>query len=333
MTATPLLQVSDLEVSFGQRRATRALDRVSLAVAPGETMAIVGESGSGKTTLCRAILGLVQPAGGSVTYAGRDITHLPFRQRRELGLQISVVFQNPYSSLNPSLRIGDIVAEPLLVRRKRSRDAAMSAAADMLGRVGLPADAVHRYPRHFSGGQLQRIAIARALIVEPRLVILDEALSALDLSAQAQVVNLLLDLRTQLDLTYLFVAHDLDIVRHFAHHAAVLYRGQLMEIGAAEQVCDQPRHPYTAHLVASAPVPDPARQRSRRAAVAAAGPRPPATGPVTATGCAFAPRCRHATALCHDQVPALRQASDGGMVACHHYPEVAAAVPATQPTS
>lgn len=324
MTATPLLEVSDVEVTFGRpghRGATRALDRVSLRVAPGETMAIVGESGSGKTTLARTVLGLVTPTGGSVTYGGRDITHLSFKRRRELAAEIQVVFQNPFSSLNPSRRIGDTLTEPLLVAGKRA--GAREAVAEMLGRVGLPADAATRHPRQFSGGQLQRIAIARALIVRPRLVILDEALSALDLSAQAQVVNLLLDLREQMDLTYLFIAHDLDIVRHFAHHVTVLYRGQVAETGTAEQVCDQPRHPYTAKLVASAPVPDPGRQRARRAAAAARRPRVFSAAAST-HGCAFAPRCPHGTEICLTQSPPEKTAQDGGLVLCHHYPEVAA---------
>lgn len=337
MTTAPLLEITDLDVTFGRpghRHATRALEKVSLRVAPGETMAIVGESGSGKTTLARTVLGLVTPSGGTVTYGGRDITRLSFRRRRELASEIQVVFQNPFSSLNPSRRIGDTLAEPLLVAGQRT--GAKQAVAEMLSRVGLPADTATRYPRQFSGGQLQRIAIARALIVRPRLVILDEALSALDLSAQAQVVNLLLDLRRQMDLTYLFIAHDLDVVRHFAHHVTVLYRGQVTETGTAEQVCDQPRHPYTARLVASAPIPDPIRQRERRAAAAAARPPQPLPGPSTSVppgaaepGCAFAPRCPHATSECLTQVPQPRRAADGGLVLCHHYPQVAAATVAS----
>ena len=327
MTTTPLLEVHDLEVSFGHRGAPRALDHVSLTVRAGETMAVVGESGSGKTTLCRAVLGLVRPASGTISYDGRDITHLSFKERRTLSSEIAVVFQNPFSSLNPSRRIGDTLAEPLMVTRKASSRAAREKAAEMLRRVGLNADAVDRFPRQFSGGQLQRIAIARALIVEPRLVILDEALSALDLSAQAQVVNLLLDLREQLDLTYLFVAHDLDIVRHFAHQVAVLYRGRVAEIGDAEQVCDTPHHPYTAQLVASAPVPDPVRQRARRAAGAGLAAKA-ASGTVPgAGGCTFAPRCPHATTICAEQVPEPRRAADGGLVVCHHYPELTALLP------
>ena len=327
MSTPPLLEVSDLQVTFGRpgrKGAVRALDHVSMRVVPGETMAIVGESGSGKTTLARTILGLAKATGGTVTYAGRDITRLSFRQRRELASDIQVVFQDPFSSLNPSRRIGDILAEPLIVSGQRA--GSREAVADMLGRVGLPADVVSRHPRQFSGGQLQRIAIARALIVKPKLVILDEALSALDLSAQAQVVNLLLDLRKQMDLTYLFIAHDLDIVRHFAHHVTVLYHGKVAEVGSAEQVCDQPRHPYTARLVTSAPIPDPERQRARRAA-ALSGRGQAATG-YQNEGCAFAPRCPHATEICRTQAPEPRTESDGGLVLCHHYPEVAAAVAA-----
>jgi oligopeptide/dipeptide ABC transporter ATP-binding protein len=327
MSPKPLLEVSELTVAFGHRRrhaAVRALDGVSLQIFPGETVAVVGESGSGKSTLGRSVLGLVSPSGGSISYDSSDITHASFARRRALSAEIQVVFQNPYSSLNPSRRIGDTLAEPLLVHSTSSRKEARRKTAEMLHRVGLPSDVASRYPRQFSGGQLQRIAIARALMVSPRLLILDEALSALDLSVQAQVVNLLLELRDQLALTYLFIAHDLDMVRHFAHRVVVLYRGRVVESGTACDVCENPKHPYTAGLVASAPVPDPALQRARRIS-AAKRVVTAVSAPVGSEGCAFAPRCQHAKAICREEVPAIMATPEGGMVRCHRYPELSAA--------
>ncbi|MDQ2689669.1 MAG: ATP-binding cassette domain-containing protein, partial [Chloroflexota bacterium] len=229
----------------------RAVDDVSLEIAPGETMGLVGESGSGKTTLSRAVLGLVPLSSGAVRFDGADITRRSARLSRSLSREIQVVFQDPYSSLNPTRTIRTSLVEPLSVHPDFRRRDAAARAAEMIERVGLPADALERYPGDFSGGQRQRIAIARALMISPRLLICDEPLSALDLSVQAQILNLLMDLQRDLGLSYLFISHDLAVVRHIAHRVTVLYGGRVMETGTSEQVCERPTHEYTQRLVAS----------------------------------------------------------------------------------
>ncbi|MEN3284452.1 MAG: hypothetical protein V7607_5592 [Solirubrobacteraceae bacterium] len=263
----PLLDVTDLTVEYprGRRKPPlRALDAVSLAIEPGETVGLVGESGSGKSTLGRAVLGLVPARSGTIRFDGRDITHAAAEERRRLSADLQAVFQDPYSSLNPARTVRQTLAEPLGVHERLSRAQTRERVEAMLRRVGLPADAAERYPRHFSGGQRQRIAIARALMLSPRLVISDEAVSALDLSIQAQILNLLLTLQEELSLSYLFISHDLAVVRHLSHRVVVLYRGEVVESGPTAQVCDAPTHPYTRGLLASAPVADPAVQRKRR---------------------------------------------------------------------
>src|SRR6185369_11786443 len=240
---------------------------VSLSVAARETVGLVGESGSGKSTIGRAILGLTPVNDGTVAFDGADITHADYRARQRLAADLQVVFQDPYSSLNPTRTIGQTLAETLRVQGKRHTKAEVTERVRwMLERVGLPADAAGRYPAHFSGGQRQRIAIARALMVQPRLVICDEPVSALDLSVQAQVLNLLRELQNEFQLGYLFIAHDLAVVRHLSHRIIVLYRGRIMEEGSAATVYANPLHPYTQTLLEAAPVPDPERQRQRRTA-------------------------------------------------------------------
>jgi ABC-type glutathione transport system ATPase component len=273
----PLLQVTDLTVSYRHARAVHhAVDRVSLHVQPGETVGIVGESGAGKSTLGRAVLGLVPVASGTISFGGRDITRLSHRERVALAARLQVVFQDPNSSLNPARTVGSSLAEPLFGQR-RPRAEAAGRVAEMLQRVGLSPDAAGRYPRQFSGGQKQRIAIARALIVSPELVVCDEALSALDLSVQAQIVNLLLELRRDLGLAYLFIGHDLAVIRHLADRVVVLRNGRVVEQGSTPQVCEQPADPYTKALIEAAPVPDPRQERARltaRAAELAVSPGP-----------------------------------------------------------
>jgi ABC-type glutathione transport system ATPase component len=263
MSAESLLQVRDLTVSYRHgSRAHHALNQVSFDVQPKETVGIVGESGAGKSTLGRAVLGLVPVSAGTIRFGGQDITGLARRDRVALAARLQVVFQDPNSSLNPARTVGSSLAEPLLGQRRPRAEVAGKVAA-MLERVGLPADAADRYPRQFSGGQKQRIAIARALIVSPQLVVCDEALSALDLSVQAQIINLLLELRRDLGLAYLFIGHDLAVIRHLADRVVVLRNGQVVEQGTAEQVCEQPADPYTKALMAAAPVPEPRRERAR----------------------------------------------------------------------
>jgi ABC-type glutathione transport system ATPase component len=268
MTATAsLLNVHGLTVRYrrGRRRPPlTVLREVSLAIGSGETVALVGESGSGKSTLGNAVLGLVPAAAGTITFDGADITRVGPRIRRALARDIQAVFQDTYGSLNPVRTIRQTLAEPLLAHERldgKVTDARVRAA---LERVGLSGDAAGLYPRQFSGGQRQRIAIARALMLSPRLIICDEPVSALDLSVQAQVLNLLRTLQSDLGLSYLFVTHDLAIVPHVAHRVVVLHRGQVVETGLASQVCTSPAHPYTQALTAAVPVPDPVRQRARR---------------------------------------------------------------------
>lgn len=262
----PLLEASELVVRYRSgRRVIAALDGVSLDVHAGETMGVVGESGSGKSTLARAILGLAPVASGRVRFLGQDVTHLRFRKRRELYRSVQLVFQDPYSSLNPSRTIGETLAEPLRAQGQRDRAAIRERVGELLERVELPAEAMERYPGDFSGGQRQRIAIVRALVLSPRLVICDEAVSALDLSVQAQILNLLRSLQSASGLSYLFISHDLDVVRHMCDRVVVLYRGSVVESGFTAEVTRAPAHPYTAALLDAAPLPNPRMQRSRRA--------------------------------------------------------------------
>jgi len=268
MTA-PLLTVDDLVVEYPGKgfraQPFRALKGVSLDILPGETMGLVGESGSGKTTLGRAVLGLAPVSGGTVTYDGRDISHLGRSARRALSSEIQVVFQDPYSSLNPSMTIEQILAEPLTASGVAGSEA-RTRVHDLLDQVGLPSDARSRLPREFSGGQRQRIAIARALALRPKLIVCDEPVSALDLSTQARVLDLFIDIQNRTGVAYLFVTHDLAVVRHISHRVAVMYKGEIVETGPADRVTSHPEHPYTQRLFMAAPVPDPDRQEERRTA-------------------------------------------------------------------
>lgn len=265
---TDLLRVDNLVVDFETKgfraKPFRALRGVSIDIRPGETVGLVGESGSGKTTLGRAVLGLAPVTEGSIHYDGADISHLGRRDRRALSAEIQVVFQDPYTSLNPSMTVGDILAEPLTasgVAKTEARD----RIRELLAQVNLPSDSVDRLPREFSGGQRQRVAIARALALRPRLIVCDEPVSALDLSTQARVLDLLIGIQEATGVAYLFVSHDLSVVRHISHRVAVMYRGEIVETGDAAQVTGAPEHPYTQRLLMAAPVPDPTRQAIRRA--------------------------------------------------------------------
>ncbi len=267
--STPLLTIDDLVVEYPGKgfraKPFRALKGVSLDILPGETVGLVGESGSGKTTLGRAALGLAPVTGGTITYDGRDISHLGRSARRALSSEIQVVFQDPYSSLNPSMTVEQILVEPLTVAGVSASDA-KKRVRDLLDQVGLPGDARNRLPREFSGGQRQRVAIARALALQPRLIVCDEPVSALDLSTQARVLDLFIDIQNRTGVAYLFVTHDLAVVRHISHRVAVMYKGEIVETGDADRVTSAPEHPYTQRLFMAAPVPDPDRQEERRAA-------------------------------------------------------------------
>ncbi|MET0713927.1 MAG: ATP-binding cassette domain-containing protein [Mycetocola sp.] len=264
----PLLDVKDVIVEYpvkGFRKPPfRALKGVSLDIRPGETVGLVGESGSGKTTLGRAVLGLAPVTGGEILYQGKDIAHLGRKERRALSSDIQVVFQDPYTSLNPSLTIEQILVEPLTMRKIDSKTAT-KRVVDLLDQVGLPSNAADRLPRDFSGGQRQRIAIARALALDPRLIVCDEPVSALDLSTQERVLDLFKEIQERTGVAYLFVSHDLAVVRHLSHRVAVMFHGEIVEWGDGDQVTSAPDHPYTQRLFLAAPVPDPDRQEQRRA--------------------------------------------------------------------
>lgn len=262
------LEVENLAVEYplpGRgRRRTRVIEDVTFSVARQETLALVGESGSGKTTIGRAVLGLTPVAAGSIKLEGREISRLTRRKRRPLATSLQAIFQNPYGSLNPSLKIGDILSEPLLADGQMTKVQAMRAIADLLRRVGMPEDTVDRYPANFSGGQRQRIAIARAVARNPRVIVCDEPTSALDVTTQAAALTLLAELQENLGVSYLFITHDLAVVREFAHRVIVLQKGRIVETGQASEVCERPQDEYTRQLVAAAPVPDPVLQRKRR---------------------------------------------------------------------
>ena len=321
-----LLTVDDLKVIFPVRRGflgrssyeVRAVNGVTFVLEAGETLGLVGESGSGKSTIGRALLRLVPASGGTICIDGKDITREPGRVldfRRDL----QVIFQDPYSSLNPSMIIGDIIGEPLTIHHGMRGEAKRARVAELLSQVGLSADQMERYPSEFSGGQRQRIAIARALSLSPRIIICDEAVSALDVSTQSQVINLLQELKSRLGIAYLFVAHDLAVVRHISDNIGVLYLGQLMEQGPAKRVYDEPRHPYTRMLLQAVPVTDPARQKARKAERRKI-PARELPGPTNVPdGCPFHTRCPDVMDFCRTTKPASVPAPGGGEVACHLY--------------
>ena len=273
MSGEPLLEVTDLVKHFPIKEGllinrevdrVRAVDGVSLTIARGETLGLVGESGSGKSTLCRTVLQLLEPTSGSVRFEGREIAGLSRRQMRPLRREMQMIFQDPFASLNPRKRVGQIVGDPLKLQGVASGGELRRQVQELLERVGLSPEHYNRYPHEFSGGQRQRIGIARALALKPKLIVADEPVSALDVSIQAQIVNLLDDLQDEFGLTYLFVAHDIGVVRHVSDRIAVMHEGKIVEAGTADQVCERPSHPYTKTLLAAVPIPDPRESRARR---------------------------------------------------------------------
>jgi len=318
LPGAPLLEFEALTVEYRgpDRKPFRAVDNVSLAVRKGETVGLVGESGSGKTTIGSTAVGLAPVTSGVIRFEGQDITRASSARRRQLSARLQVIFQDPYSSLNPLRTVGQTLVEPLLVHKKLSGKDAAAEVSAMLDRVGLDPGAAARYPTAFSGGQRQRIAIARALMVSPDLVICDEAVSALDLSVQAQILNLLLGLQEEYQVSYLFISHNLSVVRHMCDRVVVLYRGQVMEAGESATIHDRPSHPYTQALLSASPIPSPrlqARQRERLAL--ALHPARPSAGTAF---CRFANRCPLATEICEQQTPPLVAGPTGADVACHH---------------
>jgi oligopeptide/dipeptide ABC transporter ATP-binding protein len=322
---TPLVEaigvVKHYDVQTGGflRRSTtplRAVDGVGLTINAGETLGLVGESGCGKSTLGRLLIRLVPTTAGTIRFDGTDITALGPKDLRATRRGMQIVFQDPYGALNPRMSVEDIIMEPLLIHGARADAAARAQVTDMLGMVGLPARARERFPHEFSGGQRQRIGIARALVLRPRFVVCDEPVSALDVSVQAQIVNLLADLQGELGLTYLFIAHDLGIVKHISTRVAVMYLGKVVEVADKRTLYDAPLHPYTQALIAAVPVAHPAqRAAARKARKRIEGDIPSALNPPP--GCRFHTRCPHVMPVCREQEPRVIEPSPGHQVACH----------------
>ena len=320
-----VLRVVDLEKHFPIRggmfsrelRSVRAVDGVSFSIARGRTLGLVGESGCGKSTVGRTILKLVEPTGGRIYSLGQDITHLQRRRMREHRRNMQMVFQDPLSSLNPRMTAGDIVAEPLEIHRTLPSADIPGRVAELLDGVGIPPTAVSKFAHEFSGGQRQRIAIARALALSPSLIVCDEAVSALDVSIQAQILNLLKDLQARFHLAYLFISHDLSVVEYLSDRVAVMYLGRIVELTETDRIFSRPLHPYTEALVSSAPAPDPNADRTGRIILSGEVPSPIAPP----SGCFFRTRCPCATSYCAEVSPRLREVRPGHEVACHIHDE------------
>ena len=321
MSTQPILEVDDLVKHFTVKTArgvravknvVQAVSGVSFAVRPGETLGLVGESGSGKTTVGRCVLRLIEPTGGSVKFQGEELVGLRADRLRALRRDMQIVFQDPYASLDPRLTVGTSIAEPLEVQKIAGDH--QTRVKELLELVGLSPDHSRRFPHEFSGGQRQRIGIARALASNPKLLVLDEPVSALDVSIQAGVVNLLADLQAQLGLAYVFIAHDLSVVRHVSHNVAVMYLGKLVEVATAETLYERASHPYTKALLSAIPVPDPAVERGRRRIVLEGDVPSPIDPP---SGCRFRTRCPKAQDRCASEEPALVDRGQGHPVACH----------------
>jgi oligopeptide/dipeptide ABC transporter ATP-binding protein len=318
----PLLEVKHLKVLFAVRRGllgrspeeVHAVDDVTLTLSEGETLGVVGESGCGKTTLIRCLARLVDATEGTIRFRGRDITSASRRELAPVRRELQMVFQDPQASLNPRKRVGQILATPLRLRGV-ARGEIEHRARELLARVGLNPEHYNRFPHEFSGGQRQRIGIARALAVTPRLILLDEPVSALDVSIQAQVINLLDELQHELGLSYVFVAHDLSVVRHVSDRIAVMYLGKIVEVSQAQELYSKPVHPYTGALLGAIPIPDPRENRARERTVVQGEPPNPIAPP---PGCRFHTRCPHATEICRTVEPPLAKYSEGHLAACHH---------------
>jgi len=325
-----LVRVEHLRKFFPIRRGVfsrivgyvRAVDNVSFYVGKGETLGLVGESGCGKTTVGRSILRLLEPSAGSVSFDGQDLLALKGSDLRQMRRRMQIIFQDPYSSLNPRMTVLDIVGEALAIHGLARGVERENRVKELLERVGLAARYVNRYPHEFSGGQRQRIGVARALALNPDFIVCDEAVSALDVSVQAQVINLLMDLREEFSLAYLFIAHDLSVVRHISHRIAVMYLGEIVETARSDDLFARPLHPYTQALLSAVPVPDPTRQRTR---IVLEGDVPTPVNPPS--GCHFHPRCRYAEEVCKRDAPGITDAGEGHTFRCHvaarNFPESA----------
>lgn len=323
-----LVEIENLKVYFPLRSGivferhvgdVKAVDGVTLSIKRGETLGLVGESGCGKTTVGRALLRLYEPTEGTIRVDGVDISHMRESELREMRARMQMVFQDPYSSLNPRQNVGNIVSEPLLVHGTPKKEVE-AKVRHLLEVVGLPADSLNRYPHEFSGGQRQRIGLARSLALNPALIVADEPVSALDVSIQAQIINLLEDLQEEFNLTFLFVAHDLAVVRHISDRIAVMYLGQIMEVAPADDLYEDPLHPYTMALLAAVPIPDPAVERARERIILKGDLPSPADPP---SGCRFHTRCPYVQPeLCTTDVPELREYRPGRFAACHYVEDI-----------
>ncbi len=320
-TAEPLVETEHLQLYFPVKKGVlvdrtvgevHAVDDVSLALREGETLGVVGESGCGKSTLARCVVRLLEPTAGTLRFRGQDITHLGRRGLTPVHREVQIVFQDPVSSLNPRKRVGQIVGTPM---KLHGMEGVERRVAELLERVGLNPEHINRFPHEFSGGQRQRIGVARALAVNPRLIVLDEPVSALDVSIQAQVVNLLDDLQDDFGLSYMFIAHDLAVVRHVSDRIAVMYLGKLVEIAPARELYSKPIHPYTEALLSAIPIPDPEENRARERMVVGGEPPNPVAPP---PGCRFHTRCPCATDVCKTVEPPLAEYPGGHLAACHH---------------
>jgi oligopeptide/dipeptide ABC transporter ATP-binding protein len=323
-TGAPLVRVVDLSKEFpagstgivgGTKLSIKAVTGINLEIEPGETLGLVGESGSGKSTLGRLILKLIEPTAGAVYFDGRDLSTLGRAELRTLRRQMQLVFQDPYASLNPRMRVRSIVGEGIEIHKLARGREKEARIAELLAMVGMSADAMDRLPHEFSGGQRQRIGIARALAVNPRFLVLDEPVSALDVSIQAQIINLLQDLQEKLKLTYLFIAHDLRVVEHISNRVAIMYLGKIVEIASRDEIYQNPRHPYTRALLSAIPSIDPAHRPER---IKLPGEMPSPMNPPS--GCAFHPRCPYAKDVCDSVEPKLETGRGGHAVACHVFP-------------
>ena len=315
----PVIRVEGLEKHFqirtgslGRKALIHAVNGVTLEIAKGETLGIVGESGCGKSTLGRTILKVWEPDAGRIWCDGTDITGLSQRQMRPWRRRMQMIFQDPYASLNPRFTVGELIAEPMEIYRTHGESEQRERVQELLETVGLKPDHIRRYPHEFSGGQRQRIGIARALALEPEFIVCDEPISALDVSIQAQIVSLLERIQDEKKLSYLFIAHDLTMVRHISHRIGVMYMGELVEIGPADEVCEHPVHPYTKLLMSAVPIPDPVQARLQRPQLTEGEVPSPIDLP---KGCPLAPRCPHATKQCRELVPPLKDVGDR-QVAC-----------------
>ena len=326
--AVEILRVSDLEMYFPIRGGlisheigrVHAVNGVSFGIAKGETLSIVGESGCGKSTVGRTIMKLVEPTGGTIVSMGKDITHLSRHEMRRHRRNIQMVFQDPYTSLNPRMMAEEIVAEPIRIHKTMPESEVGQHVASLFNKVGLPRGGMQKFAHEFSGGQRQRIAIARALALSPQLIICDEAVSALDVSIQAQVLNLLMDLQADLGLAYLFITHDLSVVEYLSHRVAVMYLGRIVEIADTKTIFSNPQHPYTKALISVSPLPDPDADRSSRIILSGEVPSP--INPPS--GCHFRTRCPVVMDICQEEFPQTRELGVGHKAACHKIVDVVA---------